>query len=147
VNDVKKWVATVLVVLIPVFLPSPLEAQNDPGTGPNFLQTGTSGAALSNTVNAQSEFRIGVQAYYRYAFNEAIQAFERANSFRPGESLVLDWLGRAYYRSGFEDTAISQWNFAAGNAPASADQILLRSRIETVGNRRSLLALMEEGLR
>ncbi|MDR2471130.1 MAG: NHL repeat-containing protein [Treponema sp.] len=115
--------------------------------GPNFLQTGTGGASLASTVNAQNEFRIGVQAYYRYAFNEAINAFERANSFRPGEALILDWLGRAYYRSGFEDTALRQWNFAVERSPSAADQILLRGRIETVRNRRSLLSLMEDGRR
>ncbi|MDR1143407.1 MAG: 6-bladed beta-propeller [Spirochaetaceae bacterium] len=115
-----------------------------PDSGPNFLQPGTTGASLTDTVDAQNEFRIGVQAYYRYAFNEAILAFERANSFRPGEPLVLDWLGRAYYRSGLEDTALRQWSFAAEKSSASADQILLRSRIETVQNRRSLVSFMED---
>ncbi|GHV85769.1 hypothetical protein AGMMS50230_13770 [Spirochaetia bacterium] len=116
------------------------------GSGPNYLQPGNSGS-LTDTINAQNEFRIGVQSYYRYAFNEAINSFERANSFRPGDPLVLDWLGRAYYRSGFEDTAIRQWNYAAERSPSSADQILIRSRIETIRNRRSLLQFMEEDLR
>jgi tetratricopeptide (TPR) repeat protein len=121
--------------------------QTSPDLGANFLQIGSSGATLSDTVNAQTEFRIGVQAYYRYAFNEAINAFERANSFRPGEPLVLDWLGRAYYRSGMEATALRQWTFAADRSSSSSDEILLRSRIETVRNRRSLLPYMEEGQR
>jgi DNA-binding beta-propeller fold protein YncE len=125
-------------------LPGPLlGAQQEP----NYLQTGNTGAPLIDTINAQNEFRIGVQAYYRYAFNEAINAFERANSFRPGEALILDWLGRAYYRSGFEDTAVRQWSFAAENTASSSEEILLRSRIETVQNRRSLLPLMEESRR
>jgi DNA-binding beta-propeller fold protein YncE len=119
-----------------------LKAQAD--LEPNFLQIGATGATLTDTINARNEFRIGVQAYNRFAFNEAINSFERANSFRPGEPLILDWLGRAYYRSGFEDTAIRQWSFAADHSSASSDEILLRSRIETVRNRRSLLPLMEE---
>ncbi|MDR2314276.1 MAG: 6-bladed beta-propeller [Spirochaetaceae bacterium] len=126
-----------------VFSAGVLGSQQDE-RGPNYLQPGNSGAPLIDTINARNEFRIGVQAYYRYAFNEAINSFERANSFRPGESLILDWLGRAYYRSGFEDTAIRQWDFAAENTPSSSGGILLRSRIEAVQNRRSLFSLMEE---
>jgi DNA-binding beta-propeller fold protein YncE len=112
--------------------------------GPNYLPRVNSPGPLTDTINARTEFRIGVQAYYRYAFNEAINSLERANSFRPGESLILDWLGRAYYRSGFEETAIRQWDFAAENASSSSDEILLRSRIEAVRNRRSLFPLLEE---
>ena len=124
-----------------------LLAQSGDDFGPNFLQPGDSGASLSDTVNAQTEFRIGLQAYYRYAFNEAINSFERANSFRPGDPLILDWLGRSYYRSGFETTALRQWAFAADRTISSSDEILLLSRIETVRNRRSLLPFMEEGQR
>ncbi|MCL1815512.1 MAG: NHL repeat-containing protein [Treponema sp.] len=133
-----------LCFLLSVFI---LGSQTDVDFGPNYLQEGDSGASLSDTISAQNEFRIGVQAYYRYAFNEAINSFERANSFRPGEPLILDWLGRAYYRSGFEDTALRQWAFAADRSSSSSDEILLRSRVETVRNRRSLLLLMEEGQR
>jgi DNA-binding beta-propeller fold protein YncE len=122
-------------------------AQTRDGSGPNYLGIGNSSASLIDTVNAQNEFRIGVQAYNRYAFNEAILAFERALSFRPGEPLILDWLGRAYYRSGFEDTAVRQWQSAMEASRAGSEEILLRSRVETVRNRRSLLTLMEEGLR
>jgi len=113
--------------------------------GANYLQLGS--ANLSDTVSAQNEFRIGVQAYYRFAYNEAINSFERANSFRPGESLILDWLGRAYYRSGFEDIAIRQWSLAADHTASSSEEILLRSRIETVRSRRSFLPFVEGGLR
>jgi len=92
-----------------------------------------------NTVYARDEFRIGVQAYNRYGFNEAIQSFERALSYRPGEALLLDWLGRAYYRSGFEDTAVRQWQAAAeAYGYSTGEALLLGSRIETVRNRRGL---------
>jgi DNA-binding beta-propeller fold protein YncE len=119
-----------------------LEAQD---RGLNFLPLGDSN--ISDTVNAQNEFRIGVQAYYRFAYNEAINSFERANSFRHGEPLILDWLGKSYYRSGFEDTAIRQWNNAADFTSSSSEEILLRSRIETVRRRRNFIPFMEEGPR
>ncbi|MCL2478986.1 MAG: NHL repeat-containing protein [Treponema sp.] len=91
-----------------------------------------------NTIQAMDEFRIGVQAFNRYGFNEAILSFERALSFRPGEPLILDWLGRTYYRSGMEETALRQWQAAAsGYGLTSGPGILLGSKIETVSNARS----------
>jgi DNA-binding beta-propeller fold protein YncE len=89
---------------------------------------------------AGEAFRIGVQAYNRYGFNEAILSFERALSFKPGEPLIMDWLGRAYYRSGLEETSLRQWRAAAAAYGwNSGEGMLLGTRIETVGNRRGLL--------
>jgi DNA-binding beta-propeller fold protein YncE len=101
-----------------------------------------------DVLSAREEFRLGVQAYNRYAFNEAILSFERALSFRPGESLILDWLGRAYYRSGLEDTALRQWQAAAeGYGLSSGEGLLIGSRIETVRNRRGLYSLLSDEVR
>jgi DNA-binding beta-propeller fold protein YncE len=102
-----------------------------------------------NTVYAREEFRIGVQAYNRFAFNEAILSFERALDFRPGEPLILDWLGRSYYRSGFVETAIRQWQAAiAGYGYTSGAGLLLSSRIETIRNARTINPFSAtEGLR
>ncbi|MDR0563036.1 MAG: NHL repeat-containing protein [Spirochaetaceae bacterium] len=101
-----------------------------------------------NALYAQEEFRLGVQAYNRFAFNEAILSFERALSLQPGEPRILDWLGRAYYRSGLEETALRQWRSAVGGyAVSSGEALLLGSRIETVRNRRSLLSIVEDGVR
>jgi DNA-binding beta-propeller fold protein YncE len=106
------------------------------------------GGVDRNAVNAREEFRLGVQTYNRYAFNEAILSFERALSFRPGEALILDWLGRAYYRSGLEDPALRQWQAAAEiYGPSSGESLLLAGRIETVRNRRSLFPALEERIR
>jgi DNA-binding beta-propeller fold protein YncE len=106
------------------------------------------GSADLSGLYAEEQFRIGVQAYNRYAFNEAILSFERALSYRPGEPLILDWLGRAYYRSGMEEIALRQWRAAA---PAygwnSGEGMLLGSRIETLGNRRGLLPVNDDDVR
>ncbi|MDR2110887.1 MAG: NHL repeat-containing protein, partial [Spirochaetaceae bacterium] len=111
---------------------------------PEAQQSGPGGDDR-NAIFAREEFRVGVQAYNRYAFNEAILSFERALSFLPGEPLVLDWLGRAYYRSGLEDTALRQWRSAAGEyGPSSGEALLIESRIETVQSRRSFLPLDTE---
>jgi DNA-binding beta-propeller fold protein YncE len=99
-------------------------------------------------LRAAEEFRVGVQAYNRYAFNEAILSFERALSFRPGEPLILDWLGRSYYRSGMEEIALRQWRASAqGYGWNSGEGMLLGSRIETVGNRRGLLPVNDDEVR
>jgi DNA-binding beta-propeller fold protein YncE len=108
----------------------------------------TVGNADLDARHAREEFRIGVQAYNRFAFNEAILSFERALSFRPGEPLILDWLGRAYYRSGLEEAAIRQWRAASGNYdPLSTDALLLHSRVETIQNRRNLLPIADDNVR
>lgn len=126
-----------VLLLFPLLLKVPLEAQL---IGGNSLSP-----TDVNTLYARDEFRVGVQAYNRFAFNEAILSFEQALAYLPGEPLLLDWLGRAYYRSGLEATALSVWtNSAQAYGVSSPESILLRSRIETVRNRRSLLPLVED---
>jgi DNA-binding beta-propeller fold protein YncE len=131
-----------------LFLGAPfLAAQQGeaPAAEPSSPVTGGTGI---NAIYAAEEFRIGVQAYNRYAFNEAILSFERALAFRPGEPLILDWLGRAYYRSGLDDTALRQWRAAAaGYGWSTGNGMLLGSRIETVTNRRVLLPVADDEVR
>jgi DNA-binding beta-propeller fold protein YncE len=129
-----------VILLFSLLLKASLEAQSVGGTSLS--------PADMNTLYAREEFRIGVQAYNRFAFNEAILSFEQALSYLPGEPLLMDWLGRAYYRSGLEATALSVWsNSAQAYGASSPEAILLRSRIETVRNRRSLLPLVEDNVR
>jgi DNA-binding beta-propeller fold protein YncE len=100
-----------------------------------------------NARYAQEEFRIGVQAFNRFAFNEAILSFERALSFTPTDTLLLEWLGRAYYRSGLEDAAVRAWRSAVGGLdPFSAESLLANSRIETVQGRRNYLPVVDDGV-
>lgn len=82
---------------------------------------------------AEEEFRRGVQSYYRGMFNDAIIQFEKALSYLPEENLIIDWLGKAYYRAGMEGSAIRQWQFAKD---AGYGGLLLENRIEIVRERR-----------
>ncbi|MBQ3837975.1 MAG: hypothetical protein IJS51_11380 [Treponema sp.] len=82
---------------------------------------------------AEEEFRRGVQSYYRGFFNDAIIQFEKALSYLPDENLILDWLGKSYYRAGMEGTALEQWEFAK---EAGYGGILLENKIEVVRERR-----------
>jgi tetratricopeptide (TPR) repeat protein len=112
---------------------------------PRLPPTGGTGA---DALVAAEEFRLGVQAFNRFSYNEAILAFERSLAFRPGEPLILDWLGRAYYRSGFEETALRQWRAALDIYGRNTGVgMLLGARIETVQNRRFLHPVADDGVR
>ncbi|MDR0322094.1 MAG: 6-bladed beta-propeller [Treponema sp.] len=116
----------------------------EPPVRPGPVTGGTGTDALT----AAEEFRLGVHAYNRFSYNESILSFERALSFRPGEPLILDWLGRAYYRSGFEETAVRQWRAALDRYGRNTGTgMLLAARIETVTNRRYLLPIANDGVR
>ncbi|ULQ59785.1 NHL repeat-containing protein [Brucepastera parasyntrophica] len=91
--------------------------------------------SAADRIRAEEEFRRGVQAYYRGAFNDSILQFEKAFAYLPGEPLILDWLGKAYYRSGIEGTALQQWQYALD---AGYENLLLRNRMEIVHERRSI---------
>ncbi len=82
---------------------------------------------------ASEEFRRGVQAYYRCAFNDAIVQFERALTYLPNDNLILEWLGKSYYKSGLEGSALSYWQTASDNGYGG---LLLENKIEIVRERR-----------
>ena len=130
------WLLSLLLILI--------------NTGSFLFAQSTSGGQSSlsvdrNTVFAQEEFRRGIQAYNRYGFNEALLSFEKALSYKPTEPLILEWLGRAYYRSGLEETALRQWQEAIRlYPPASSQSILLNSYLETIRNRRTLFFIADD---
>jgi DNA-binding beta-propeller fold protein YncE len=101
-----------------------------------------------DSLRAAESFRLGLEAYNRGSFNEAIFALEQALSWKPDEPLILDWLGRSYYRSGMENIALRQWRAAAEiYGQSSPEALLLGSRIERAGSRRSLFPLMNEAAR
>jgi DNA-binding beta-propeller fold protein YncE len=98
-----------------------------------------------DALRAAESFRLGIEAYNRASFNEAIYAFEQALSWRPDEGLILDWLGRAYYRSGMESIALRQWQNALRiYGPSAPEAVLINGRVERVASRRSVLSLMNE---
>ena len=97
----------------------------------SFAQTETDGSAVTSAdrLLAEEDFRRGVQAYYRGAYNDAMMVFERALSYVPGNPLILDWLGRAYFKTGSVEAALSHWEAAAA---AGHETELLQSRIEAI---------------
>lgn len=118
-----------------------------------YAQTTTASAGLdvsserirnSNEGFAAEEFRRGVQAYYRGAFNESIMQFEKSLSYLPDDNLILEWLGKAYYKSGMEGTALSYWQTALNNGYGG---LLLENKVEIVRERRVTGDSVEKSMR
>ena len=107
-----------------------VSAQRTPFTS---VAVNASGTQTAESALAFQEFRRGVQAYYRGAYNDAILQFERALSYLPDENLILDWLGKSYYSSGIEGVALRQWQIASDNGYGG---LLLKNQIEIVRARR-----------
>jgi DNA-binding beta-propeller fold protein YncE len=143
-QSIKRLLATALILL-----PSLLAAQSaDSNQSDTLRRSYITGGEDINAINAAAEFRVGIHAYNRYAFNEAILSFERALAFRPGEAIIMDWLGKAYYRSGFENTALRQWRAAVdAYGINSGSGMVVGNRIETVANRRTLLPTADDDVR
>jgi DNA-binding beta-propeller fold protein YncE len=138
-----KLLTLFLCILLTLFAGVSAAAQED-GERRGYI----TGGEDVNAINAAEEFRIGIHAYNRYAFNEAILSFERALSFRPGEAVIMDWLGKAYYRSGLESTALNQWRAALdAYRRNSGPGMVIASRIETVTNRRLLFPVANDDVR
>ncbi len=96
------------------------------------------GQTLADRGFAESEFRNGVLAYYRGAYNDAVLQFEKALSYLPEENLIIEWLGKAYYRAGLEGEALEQWKLAYKNGTGGTvlQNRLLENLIEIIENRR-----------
>ena len=124
----KKNIACILIVFLLGF---GLYGQNT--TANAGLSVPEDGIRTSEQGFASQEFRRGVQAYYKGAFNEAIVQFEKALAYLPDDNLILDWLGKAYYKAGLEGSALSYWNNARENGYGG---LLLENKIEIVRERR-----------
>lgn len=104
-----------------------------------FSQTSSAGLYSGNVRTAEEgfaaqEFRRGVQSYYRGTFNDAVMQFEKALGYMPNDSLILEWLGKSYYHSGMEGTAVKSWSKAVQNGFGG---LLLKNKIEIVQDRRT----------
>lgn len=121
----------VLFVIVLTVLTASIFAQNTTATA-GLVQHEDSIRSSSEGFAAE-EFRRGVQAYYKGAFNEAIVQFEKALSYMPNDNLILEWLGKTYYKTGLEGSALSYWQSAMNNGYGG---LLLENKIEIVRERR-----------
>ena len=86
-------------------------------------------------ISAEREFRWGVQAFHSGRFNRAILSFERSLSLKPDDTRTRLWLGNAYYRSGFEESALTMWESLIQNG---YEDPLLQYKIDIIQRRRGL---------
>jgi DNA-binding beta-propeller fold protein YncE len=86
-------------------------------------------------VRGEEEFQRGVRAYHQGRVSQAILAFTESLSHQPQDPRTRVWLGHAYYRSGFEDAALSQWDYAGR---LGADTAYLRFLRQVVEDRRNV---------
>ncbi|MCF7927536.1 MAG: hypothetical protein K9L68_00470 [Spirochaetales bacterium] len=97
------------------------------------------GSALSaqsvdmDRLESFEDFEWGVRSFHRGYYNEAILSFERALSKKPENTIARSWLGRSYYRAGFEAEAVSQWQYLVREGTASS---LVNSRLEELQSER-----------
>lgn len=82
-----------------------------------------------DALSAEEEFRWGVRAFQNARYNEAILSFEQSLAHRPDVPIVREWLGRAYYYSGFYEPAIDVWEALIDEGYA---QNRLANRIELI---------------
>lgn len=130
-----------LLLLLLVLPLVPLTAQEDQprdeaaGEEAAGEEAAAEGSLDMESISAQEEFMWGVSAFHRGYFNKAILSLEKSLAAKPEAPLTHLWLGRAYYQSGFEDAALSEWNglIERDSAPA-----FLNSFVEVVEARRGL---------
>ena len=91
-------------------------------------------------VEANEAFRWGVEAYQNGYYNYAIELFEKSLSIKPDKTTPRVWLGKAFYKSGFEEQALYEWNFIAEKGGATS---LLKNLIEITSYRRSVSKELE----
>ncbi|MBN1799242.1 MAG: hypothetical protein JW822_11745 [Spirochaetales bacterium] len=88
-----------------------------------------------NKVRADEEFHYGVDAYHFGLYGKALLSFEKALSYEPDNALIKTWLGRTYYRMGFEDTALVIWDELLSAGSGSS---LLENQKKVIELRRGL---------
>ena len=81
---------------------------------------------------ALDEWRWGVVAYNDGLPGKSLLAMERALTLNPEDTRILEWLGRAYRRSGMENAALDIWDGLDRNGNADT---ALKRRIEQLRRR------------
>ena len=94
-----------------------------------------------SSAGAGEQFRLGVQAYQKGRYSEAILLFEKSLAYEPDQPLVSFWLGRSYLKSGFESTALRAWDSILGDPSAPP---FIRAKAEGLRSRRIAGDLLDD---
>ena len=84
---------------------------------------------------SMDEFKWGIKSFFSGYYNKAVFSFEKSISYNPSDVLAREWLGRAYYMSGLDDTALKLWKPLLDDGLGSVN---LRNKYEIIESRRQL---------
>ena len=93
-----------------------------------------------DAIRAENNFQWGVRAFHNGHFNQAIFYFEKALSNKPQNIIERVWLGKSFYRSGFEEAALNEWNKILGRGKGTS---LLAHYVQVINLRRGLAPELE----
>jgi DNA-binding beta-propeller fold protein YncE len=88
-----------------------------------------------DAARSEDQFRMGVQAFHRGLFTEAVVSFEKAITLQPANSRAQYWLGRTLARAGYEPQALRTWESLAKSGYGGA---LLRDQAQVLRTRTGL---------
>ncbi len=88
-----------------------------------------------NAVRSAEQLRSGVQAFHRGYYNDAWVSLEKSVSYQPKNTLAQIWLGRAQWKSGYEQEALRTWQQALDTGGGGA---LVRDWVDVLKLRRGL---------
>jgi DNA-binding beta-propeller fold protein YncE len=86
------------------------------------------------SAGATEQLRLGVVAYHKGRFAESILLFEKALAFEPAAPILRYWLGRSYYKAGYEATALRTWEALLSEPAVPA---VLRASVERLRGSRA----------
>jgi sugar lactone lactonase YvrE len=88
-----------------------------------------------SAVRSAEQLRAGVQSFHRGFFNDAWISLEKAISYQPSNALAQLWLGRAQWKSGYEQEALRTWQQALDSGRGGP---LVRDWVDVLTLRRGL---------
>jgi DNA-binding beta-propeller fold protein YncE len=88
-----------------------------------------------NAARSAEQLRAGVQAFHRGFYNDAAISLEKSISDEPTNSLAQIWLGRAQWKSGYEQEAQRTWQQVLDSGKGGA---LVRQWVDVLTFRRGL---------
>jgi len=90
----------------------------------------------NTSTSSMENFRVGVLAFFKGQYNDALFSFEKALNFKADDPFILEWLGNAYYKTGLESTALKNWQLAVQYGRKSA---ALEAKIELIKTKNSVI--------
>lgn len=108
-------------------------------SGSFFLASLSSQEISLKNLNFKEEFSWGVRAFNRGYRGKALQRFEKAFVLKSQDPLILEWLGKAYYFNGFDEEALSKWNYLLETGKGT---VFIRNFVKTLESRDGILSLL-----